>query len=33
MLTIKKPERRHGCLCGVFIDSYEHIVQLLLIFV
>ena len=24
-LTIKTPERRHGCGCGVFIVNFEHI--------
>ena len=31
-LTIKSPERRHWRLCGVFIVSFEHISQLVLVF-
>ena len=29
-LTIKTPERRHGCCAGVFIVNFEHITHLFL---
>ena len=31
-LTVKTPERRQWCLSGVFIVNFEHISQLILVF-
>ena len=31
-LTIKNPERRHWCRSGAFIVNFEHISQLVLVF-